>query len=287
MNVFVVEDSGIDYPLIENVFCPKDLPDKEKGYQLFWTKSKHEATRLLADKPPGFFDIGIIDIKLNEGDDGNRDGLDVAQIILGNDNIAFPLIIVTKNFKVEEYARETEQMGIDSRYFLSKSILVDNRFVFMRRIYDAIDNFKVREMTGEEYVAARDRKIGIIGIDNVRDFYRRNEILYVTSVTKIEHVEHFTNKTTGSIIVTANLKAIHSSYNIGHFKRRIRSNFRNFIGIDQSYLINLEMIKLVDGVRLVFQTNEQIKPDKYEKKLKYIELSGTAQTRLRHEHIFI
>lgn len=66
-----------------------------------------------------------------------------------------------------------------------------------------------------------------------------------------------------------------SSYNLGHFAPKIRSNFYNFLRIDQSYLINIELIKSVEGETLIFINGESI------------HLSRAALKRLRREHLII
>lgn len=267
MNVLIVEDNAEDFLRIKKILCGEEeqnLPETERSYQLIRATNKEEAEKLLHQQP-NFFGLGILDIRLDEGDPNNQDGLLVARRILKSRKLSFPVLIITNHYDVEEYALEAEKMGINLRYFLNKDSLRRNPIVFLKRIDDALDNFGIREMSAIEYVAFKDRKVGIRGDRNEEyRFFGRNEILYLTTLEQTKTLIKMTNGT-----------SFESSYNLGHFAPKIRSNFYNFLRIDQSYLINIELIKSVEGETLTFINGE------------FIHLSRAALKRLRREHLII
>jgi len=266
MNVLVVEDNANDYLKLEEVLSldeDQNLPDEEKTYCLFRVTSLNEAKSKIAEKSAGFFSLGIIDIKLDESDSGNRDGLKVAKIILSSGSRSFPVVMVTNHFDVKEYAMEAEKMGVELKYFLSKRILRDNPFVFLSHINDAVNNFGVRVMTAEEYVAFKDRKIGIKGeLSSEYKFYGKDEILYLKTLEGGR-----------TLFKMANGDEFRRGSNLGYFVPKIRSNYYNFLRIDQSILINLELIKSVEGQTLHFNNDE------------HIELTQAAIGRLRQQNL--
>ncbi len=142
MNVLIVEDRASDYQKLEEILSldeEQNLPTEEKTYCLFRATSLNEAKTKIADNPAGFFSLGIIDIKLDENDSGNREGLKVAKIILNSGNRAFPVVMVTNLFDVKEYAVEAEKIGVELKYFLNKRMLRENPHVFLDRINDAVN----------------------------------------------------------------------------------------------------------------------------------------------------
>jgi len=267
MNVLIVEDNADDFLRIKKILCAEeeqDLPETEQSYHLVRATSREEAENLLLQRP-NFFGLGILDIRLDEGDPNNQDGLLVARRILKSRKASFPVVMVTNHYDVEEYALEAEKMGIDLRYFLNKDSLRRNPTVFLKRVDDAVDNFGIREMSAVEYVAFKDRKVGIRGDrNNEYRFFGRDQILYLTTFEQTKTRIKMTDGTT-----------FESSYNLGHFAPKIRSNFYNFLRIDQSYLINIELIKSIEGETLTFMNDEHIR------------LSRAALKRLRREHLII
>jgi len=63
--------------------------------------------------------------------------------------------------------------------------------------------------------------------------------------------------------------------NLGHFAKIIKSNFYNFMRIDQSYIINIEMIKTIEDKTLFFDSG------------KFIILTNVAKARLKREHLMV
>jgi len=255
MNVLIVEDNSSDYRKLEEVLSldeEQNLPDEEKTYCLFRATSLNEAKTKIADNSAGFFSLGIIDIKLDENDSGNRDGLKAAKTILNSGNRAFPVVMVTNLFDVEEYAVEAEKIGVELKYFLNKRMLRENPHVFLDRINDAVNNFGIRVMTAEEYVAYKDRKIGIkSNLAGEYKFYSRNEILYLTTLEGGRTLFKMTNG-----------DEFERGRNLGYFVPKIRSNFYNFLKLDQSIVVNLELVKSVEGENLHFDNGDFIKLSK-------------------------
>jgi len=267
MNILIVEDNAPDFLRIKNILSYEDeesLPEIEKSYVLTRVVNKEQAEKILREKV-NHFALAIIDVRLDESDPGNKDGLSIARRILSSRTDSFPVIVMTNHYDDEEYTYEAESLGINLRYFISKDSFRRNPRVFVKRIDDAIDNFGIDSMTALEFIANRDRKIGIQGeLGSEYKFFGRNEILYFTT---LENTKTKVQMTNGTCYVR--------SYNLGYFVTRIGNTFHNFIRIDQSYLINTELIKSIEGETLTFITNDHIR------------LSQAALRRLRRSHLII
>lgn len=265
MNILIVEDNAANFEEIVGLLNPieeNDLPEEEKAYQIVRAKNKQEALGILKAEEHQF-DIALLDIKLNEKDLSNKDGLIIARTIM-NSPKPIPVIFITQHFDNNQYARKAEQYGIPLRYFLSKAAIGDNSYIFQKRIDDAIDNFGMGDANYDENSFKKDRKVGIRMPRGEIKFFKSEDILYLKTFesTKTEFV--FLNKESTIL-----------SYHLGHFVPKIRSNYPNFIRLDQSILVNIEMIDQLIGETLYFTENE------------YVRISRTAIARLRRENLIL
>lgn len=256
MNILIVEDNAEDFLVI------RDMLNADDAYNISRATNKVEALEII-QKQPGDFGLAIIDIRLDEGDSNNKDGLYVARKILNRKN-AYPVVIVTNHYDVEEFTLDASNMGVNLRYFLNKDSIRRNPLIFQERIDDAIDNFGLNKISAQDYTFRQYRKVGIKTPNGAYQFYERNEILCLS-----------TYENTKTKFMLANGNTHISSYNLGHFVPKIRSNFYNFIRLDQGLLINLETIKSVVGENLYFINDQQI------------HIGKTALARLRREHLMI
>jgi len=265
MKILIVEDNAAHFEEIAGLLNPEEegnLPEEEKAYQIERAKNKQEALDLLKDHEKQF-DIALLDIKLNEKDLGNKDGLIIARTIMNSPN-PIPVIIITQHFDNSQYAREAEKYGIPLRYFLSKAAIGDNPYIFQKRIDDAIDNFGIGDANYGENFFKKDRKVGIRMPRGEIKFFKNNDILYLKT--------HESAKTQFAFLKD---EPVVLSYHLGHFVPRIRSNYPNFIRLDQSILVNIEMIDQLIGETLYF--TESI----------FIRISRTAIARLRRENLIL
>jgi len=265
MKVLIVEDNAEHFEQIADLLNPKEeqsLPSEEKIYQIERAKNKEEAISLLKNDSHAF-DIVLLDIKLDEKEVSNKDGLLVARVVMNSPN-PVPVILVTQHFDNDQYAKEAERYGIPLRYFLSKEAIGHNPYIFQKRIDDAIDNFGINDANTLPYQYKKSRSIGIRMPKGEIKFFKRNDILYLQT--------YEANKTK---FVFLNHKEAILSYHLGHFVPKIRSNYLNFIRIDQSMLVNIEMMDKLIGETLYFVNNH------------YIRISKAALARLRRENLIV
>lgn len=265
MKILIVEDNATHYEEIAGLLNPEEernLPDKEKAYQIERAKNKQEALELLGDTQHQF-DIALLDIKLDERDKSNKDGLIIARTIM-NAPEPIPIIFITQHFDNSQYAMDAERFGIPIRYFLSKDVIGDNPYVFQKHIDEAVDNFGIGNVDYKEVHFKKNRKVGIRMPKGEIKFFLSNEILYLK-----------TFEATKTQFVFSNSESITLSYHLGRFVPKIRSNYPNFIRLDQSILVNIEMIDQLIGETLYFTEKE------------FIRISKTAIARLRRENLIL
>jgi len=265
MKVLIVDDSAEHLEQIAGLLNPgeeQNLPEEEKVYQIVRAKNKEEALSILKDSKY-VFDIVLLDIKLNEKEVSNKDGLLIARVIMNSPN-PIPIIFVTQNFDNHQYAKEAERYGIPLRYFLSKQAIGHNPYIFQKRIDDAIDDFGINDSNTQQYNYKKSRSIGIRMPKGEIKFFKRNEILYLQT--------YEANKTR---FVFVDHEETILSYHLGHFVPKIRSNYLNFIRIDQSMLVNTEMIDKLIGETLYFKNDHHIR------------ISKAALARLRRENLIV
>ncbi len=265
MNVLIVEDNAEDFMAVSKFFNleeEENLPDKNKTYSLIRATNKEEALKLIADRTIDF-SIAIIDISLDEEDLNNSDGIDVARKILKG-KFPFPVIITTNHFDVKEYAVKAEKMELNLKYFVNKNSMRVNPFIFQKLIDDAIDNFGLDAIDIASYAFRQHRKIGIRTIDGVIKFHGRNEILCLTTLNGHQTRFMFTDGSEHA-----------SGHNLGFFGKMIKSNFYNFLRIDQSTIVNIEMMETLEGNTLYFANGTSI------------QITNVAKCRLKREHLMV
>lgn len=265
MKILIVEDSATHFEEIVALLNPKEernLPEEAKAYKITRAKNKQEALDLLNDAQYQF-DVALLDIKLDERDKSNKDGLIIGRTIMNNPE-PIPVIFITQHFDNSQYAMEAERFGIPIRYFLSKAAIGDNSYVFQKHIDDAVDNFGIGDVDYKEVHFKKNRKVGIRMPKGEIKFFVSDEILYLK-----------TFESTKTQFVFLNGEPIILSYHLGRFVPKIRSNYPNFIRLDQSILVNIEMINQLIGETLYFTENQ------------FIRISRTAIARLRRENLIL
>mgnify|MGYP000660049797 CR=1 FL=1 len=265
MKILIVEDNAANYEEIVGLLNTEDennLPDEEKAYQFVRAKNKQEALDALKNTTHQF-DIALLDIKLNEKDLSNKDGLIISRTITNSPN-PIPIIIITQHFDNSQYAREAERYGIPLRYFLSKAAVGDNPYIFQKHIDDAVDNFGIGDTNYQKNHFKKNRKVGIRMPRGEIKFFNSNEILYLK-----------TFEATKTKFVFSNNESAVLTYHLGRFVPKIRSNYPNFIRLDQSILVNIEMIDQLIGETLYFTENQ------------FVRIGKTAIARLRRENLIL
>lgn len=106
-----------------------DLPDwravlsallTDEGYEVWSASSRYEALRIIDAE---YLDLAILDVRLDEADEDNRDGLSLMREIKGkNPTIAIIILTGYASVKMVREALEPNQNGISSALdFVEKS----------------------------------------------------------------------------------------------------------------------------------------------------------------------